>query len=340
MENPIVITKLLGKGMQGRVYEGYFHGDESKKYAIKSLRNISGDFQTSISNEIANLQKLSSPQPTGPGCYPYIVCYYGFINDSKAHTFNILMELVKGKNLDNIIKNLKKTQSSLDADTVRYIILHLLIGLVYMHNHNIVHRDIKPDNIQFSHETKTIKYIDFGLSCSPPSQKCLNSGAPIYLPPEIGKISFEDLEAWKKVDVWSLGVTLYYLTNLNLPYENMSLAQIARGSHKQLYSNSGDSKVDQLINVMIEINPNNRPTAYEIYEFASELFSDTPGCTINSSDYTRDELVDILEQLGVGNISSMSLEEMCGRVMEELRMGRISTVFNSDAEEVSWSEVF
>lgn len=324
-----IVDKTLGSGAQGTVYEAHKNGYPAQKYAIKTIIIGDDDNNQRIQNEIKNLTLLSSLK--GMGCSRFIVCYRGF--QTVGQTIFLLMDIAQGKNLEYIINS----KISLNRDTFRFIILHLLEGLVYIHHNGVAHRDIKPDNIIYDksvHES-SLKYIDFGLSCSS-SQRCTGNGAPSYFPPEGNNLSEYDISGWKKADIWSLGLTLWSMQNLKYPYQDLTMADIALGKYYQIISSSGDPAVDEIINSMINLNPNERLSASEANEMAINNFSDK--CSIDDLDISKEELIDILEQLNP-NIGQISFEEMCEEVTKQFRMGMISLNFEDEDADISWDDV-
>ena len=78
---------------------------------------------------------------------------------------------------------------------------------------NIVHRDIKPDNIMIT-DNNTVRLIDFGLSkMSKKKQMTTVAGTPFYMAPEVLEGGYTS-----KADMWSLGVLLYTLVSGYLPF--------------------------------------------------------------------------------------------------------------------------
>ena len=83
----------------------------------------------------------------------------------------------------------------------------LFQAINHCHAQNIVHRDIKPDNIMITNNN-TVRLIDFGLSKASRNNRQLTTmaGTPYYMAPEVLEGSYS-----KKADIWSLGVLLYTL---------------------------------------------------------------------------------------------------------------------------------
>ena len=94
----------------------------------------------------------------------------------------------------------------------------LFQALNHCHAVNVVHRDIKPDNIMIT-ENDTVRLIDFGLSKARMSNKKMNTvaGTPYYMAPEVINGSYSH-----KADIWSLGVLLYTLVSGYLPFQGVN----------------------------------------------------------------------------------------------------------------------
>ena len=90
----------------------------------------------------------------------------------------------------------------------------LFQAINHCHAQNIVHRDIKPDNIMIT-ANNTVRLIDFGLSKASKGNKQLQTvaGTPYYMAPEVLEGNYGD-----KADIWSLGVLMYTLVSGYLPF--------------------------------------------------------------------------------------------------------------------------
>lgn len=124
----------------------------------------------------------------------------------------ISMEYLEGEPLSRAIGS-----EPMDLTRATAIADGILAGLEYAHGHEVVHRDIKPDNI-FLLEDGTVKLVDFGLARVQASTTITKSGSvmgsPGYIAPEVidGKL------ADKRTDVFSFGVVLYEMLTGSRPF--------------------------------------------------------------------------------------------------------------------------
>jgi serine/threonine protein kinase len=120
--------------------------------------------------------------------------------------FIVVMDYVEGNHLfERMVK--RHRYSEMEACALMF---NLLVALEYLHSREIIHRDIKLDNILMvsQHSDTEIKIGDFGFACYfkdiPSSNKC---GTPGYVAPEILNGSKYD----EKADMFSTGIVLYIL---------------------------------------------------------------------------------------------------------------------------------
>jgi len=156
-----------------------------------------------IKNEIAILDYL------GKICRPYILCFRAFA-ETPDHYY-VITDYLRGWNMYDFIRDIPLTPNQKKS-----IMNKLRLGLQTIHAAGVAHRDIKPDNIMLDVETLTPTYIDFGLACE--GKTCQTDkavGTPQYQAPEIYKGIFSniqyDLPSLQLADIWSLGLTEFYL---------------------------------------------------------------------------------------------------------------------------------
>ena len=134
----------------------------------------------------------------------------------------IVMELVTGKTLKELINYSGK----LTYNTAIKIALQIAKALDCAHRNNIIHRDIKPQNILVT-ENGEVKVTDFGIAKSTDSQTITNTtsiiGSAHYLSPEQAKGTYIDFRS----DIYSFGIVLYEMVTGRLPFEGDSPVTVA-----------------------------------------------------------------------------------------------------------------
>lgn len=134
----------------------------------------------------------------------------------------IVMEYVSGKTLKELINYSGK----LTYNTAIKIALQIAKALDCAHRNNIIHRDIKPQNILVT-ETGEVKVTDFGIAKSTDSQTITNTtsiiGSAHYLSPEQAKGTYIDFRS----DIYSFGIVLYEMVTGRLPFEGDSPVTVA-----------------------------------------------------------------------------------------------------------------
>ncbi len=144
--------------------------------------------------------------------HPNIVQVYRVGQEGDLHF--IVMQFIKGVNLSDKVKD----EGRLDAKTASNMMFNVAQGLSVAHEHGIIHRDIKPDNIMLT-EKNEVKLADFGLareieSDSDISQTGQVLGTPYYMSPE--QCDGRPVDA--RADIYSLGATFYYLVTGVKPF--------------------------------------------------------------------------------------------------------------------------
>ena len=217
-----------------------------KTFTKKNLKNKHA--KNKINHEIEMLSRLR---------HPFITQILDSFETDK-HIF-IVMEYICGDLLGFIRKRGKLSESM-----TKVIFKQIIEGLRYIHKKKIVHRDIKLDNILID-LNNTVKICDFGVS------KRINKGdimydhcgTPAYIAPEIFKNrGYEGFSC----DIWSAGVTLYYMLGGVQPFCADSMKDLEKiileGKYDKLEDISDEA--NDLINRMLQLDPKKRLTDDEI----------------------------------------------------------------------------
>jgi hypothetical protein len=207
----------IGEGGLGTVYAAH---DPllSRLIAIKTLnvevsQEQRADFNALFLNEARAAAGLS---------HPHIVTVFDAgVSDNKAY---IAMELLKGKDLRELLKEGWRASSVQSAQIIRRV----ADALGYAHSKGVVHRDIKPANIFMVGRTQP-KVLDFGIARvthqhdNPHVSDEITGGSPYYMAPE----QIRQQPADQRADVFSLGVVLYELLTDIKPFTGQTLEEIS-----------------------------------------------------------------------------------------------------------------
>lgn len=214
-----MVGKIVGVGSYGKVRAAW-HRLTSSKVAIKTYDKSKlkdPEHWKRVQSEIKIMEQVSHPR---------IARLYEAVETPKR--MHLIMECLDGGNLCSYVKSKKR----LSEDESRRIFFQLVQALDYLHQHCIIHRDIKLENVLFD-KNKDIKLIDFGFSTVSPDGKKLKvfCGTPSYMAPEI--VRRTEYEG-KPVDIWGLGILLYALLCGCFPFRAKTYPdlyrRIARGS--------------------------------------------------------------------------------------------------------------
>ena len=184
-----------------------------KLVAIKKtdIKNFSTEEIFNLTREGKLISNLNHPNIIK------IYCYYAYDN----YLYNV-MEYAKGGELTQYINNTKE----IPENKIKSIFKQIYDAVKYIHNKNIIHRDLKTNNIVFLDEEKTkVAIIDFGISSTFSGGDVLNAGTLRYLPPE----AFEENNRNSiSFDMWALGVILYILNFKTFPFDGKSSSHIKK----------------------------------------------------------------------------------------------------------------
>lgn len=205
----------LGTGSFGSVYK-IRELATGRIFALKVLHQTPTEAEK---KEIELLRLLSSP----PNCNANVVCFYNVIRIPSPKIPNktstaIVTEFIEGIELFNWSAQCMEAGRLPPKNQVKFAMLTALKGLAYIHEKNVVHNDIKLENIMLRNPAPgktgmSSVLIDFGLSYILPNANPTMS-TPNYMAPE----RYEPLDAsidLRKTDIWSLGCCCYELITGN-----------------------------------------------------------------------------------------------------------------------------
>ena len=242
-QNDFEKLKIIGKGSFGNVYlvrhiktDKYF----AMKVLSKSIIKKREEEDHTITERIL-LAKLN---------YPLIVKLHYCFQDKQYLYF--VMDLIQGGNL---LYHLRRYHR-FDDEKTRFYIAEMILILQFLHNNNIMYRDIKPENILIE-RTGHIKLVDFGLSKIFENNEKMYTicGTSFYLAPELIKKKGYSCDA----DWWSLGCLMYELLSGSPPFKMEGNDINTLNFDRPLnMDNCFSEEAKDLINKLLVIDPKKR----------------------------------------------------------------------------------
>ncbi len=225
------IIAEIGRGAMGAVYKAR----DPLIDRLVALKTITGgpSAQTNLLDRF-----YQEARSAGALQHPNIVTIYELGHEK--NTPFIAMEYLEGESLDRIIEQ----RPVLPLSVKLGYIVRVCDALAYAHQHNVVHRDVKPANIMVTKEG-VVKVVDFGiarLTDMSMTQPNMMIGSRAYMSPQLYKGERADARS----DIWAVGVSLYELLAYKRPF-------------------TGDSEAELMFHI--------------IYEKPEDLLSSSPECT-------------------------------------------------------------
>ncbi|XP_051192533.2 uncharacterized protein [Lolium perenne] len=243
----------IGSGSFGSVYEAI--SDDGFFFAVKEVSLIDQGINAKqrivqLEHEVSLLSRLE---------HDNIVQYYGtYKEDGK---FYIFLELVTQGSLAALYQKYCLQDSQVSAYTRQ-----ILNGLNYLHQRNVLHRDIKCANLLVD-ANGLVKLADFGLAkeMSILSQARSSKGTVYWMAPEVAKAKPHGPPA----DIWSLGCTVLEMLTGKVPYPDMewthALLKIGRGIPPKIPNTLSEDARDFIVRC-VQSNPKDRPSAAELLD--------------------------------------------------------------------------
>jgi len=256
------VKGVLGKGGFAKVYA-------VKCQSNKKIMACKAVLRASLV-KVAQIQKLKYEIKIHRELkHPNIVRY--FINFQDKDRIYILMEYCKNQTLMELVNRRKR----LSEPETQYYMLQILQGVRYLHDTNVIHRDLKLGNILLD-ANMHCKIADFGLATklqTPEQRKTTICGTPNYIAPEVldGKKGGHSFEA----DIWSMGVIMYTLLLGIPPFQtgrvNSTYKKIKASSYEYPLHINITSYAKSLIDNMLQKYAKSRPTIIDITQ--NEFFT-------------------------------------------------------------------
>ena len=276
----------------------------------------------------------------------------------------IIMEYINGGNLFSFVKKRRKVSEK----TAKFLFKQIILGIKHIHSHNIVHRDIKLENILID-LNNNIKICDFGIGrvLTSPDQLLFDQcGTPMYIAPEILLSTKETGYKGFPVDIWSSGIALYILLSGTLPFSfkngsSISIEESEKNNHNNTeelqfaivnnepkYIENISEEARDLLRGLLNKNPEKRLTCNEILAHPwlkdikenldnnkYHLFTKAEMKILSKTyvDYRKDKNDNLKENFSLSNLFKDSKDKSKSNEKNEETKSSILAPFNSIIED-------
>ena len=297
------------------------------------LTNIPAAERAACRHEVKLMQRLN---------HPNIVGYKDSFFAKRGSQLCIVMTYCDGGDLSERIKRQDATRKRLKEDQVLHWFVQIALGLHFMHENRVLHRDLKTQNI-FLLGNGRLVLGDLGISKvlegkQDFAQTCI--GTPYYMSPEI----FKNKPYNHKSDVWALGCILYELCTLKHAFDAKSLnglaSKIMRGTYPPVHR-SYSSHTRRLIKSMLSKSPHQRPDLSTILQmpfikkrvanFMSDVIMSKPALNVGAGTMVvRGAFMQLGgKQGGAGGIDANSAKDMMALQSQLEKLGMKQMIANA-----------
>ncbi len=272
----ITLLRLLGKGSYGEVY---LSQKQNALFATKKVKRKKTDDEMTkyFKNEINILRILN---------HPNIVKLEEIKMDE--NNYYIVMEYINGGELSDYLNKYKEKYhaKAFPEEIVQYLMKQIIDALIYIHDLNIIHRDLKLENIMVDFDNENdkkelnmmkakIKIIDFGFAIMLSSKFSLTNSAVgtfMYMDPKILKefnnqVLVDKSRGYgKEVDIWSLGCICYQLFRGKYPFEAKTFEELVGKIDKGKYRlpTNASREIISFLDKMLKYKGKDRLSAKEL----------------------------------------------------------------------------
>ena len=235
------VLSMLGKGQYGKVYLCKKFGNNLVQYAVKVIDIAEFKHHAKLvellRTEKVILEKLDHPN--------ILKCYDSFRLGEKEC---LVLHYCDGGDLENYLKG----KPPLSMRECIYFLKQLVNAFLELHHHKIMHRDFKPANVLVNQDTLMI--ADFGFASMGTEKEDVKLGTPLYSAPEIN--DRKSTAYSNKVDMWSLGLTLYHIIFKRLPWEvrtkeDVLLCSLTKtGINLPIHARDGEPVSPQIVSLL------------------------------------------------------------------------------------------
>lgn len=275
IENYKIIDKI-GKGQFGNVYKVIKNNNDNNTYAVKiiskNIINSNSELLELFKTEVTIMKKIKHKNIIN------LIDYF-----ESSNNWYLIIDYCNNKDLKCYIENLKF--KSLELKEAIYYLNQIKEAFLELKKFNVMHRDLKLDNI-FKHNN-TILVGDFGFSKQGKAMTQTRLGTPLTMAPEL-------LEEFNKcycdkIDIWSFGIVFYQMIfQLQWPFFGIGYPELLRDIKEKC--NNIDTFLNNSFNNLRSINDINNEQLLIIKDFFKSVFVINPEKRLNWNDLFKHKI--------------------------------------------------
>jgi protein-serine/threonine kinase len=278
---PYEFLELIGKGAYGRVYKGKsrIHGG---LVAIKIIDIDNQDYEEMTREnlhqtikEIDILQQLRDSKAR-----PYV----NIIEEARTvhNELWIVSEYASGGSVNTLMKPthaVKEPGPGLPEKFIIPIARELALGLKYVHEAGVLHRDLKTNNVLILEDGR-VQLCDFGVSGTLEPQKSKRStivGTPAWMAPEMqvewvkeadprNPLKPKEIQYGNEIDIWAYGCTIHEMASGFPPHYGIQQLELPNAGAPELEGDRYSQELKDFLAFIFQPDPANRPTPDQILE--------------------------------------------------------------------------
>ncbi|KAL1922240.1 uncharacterized protein VTP21DRAFT_9779 [Calcarisporiella thermophila] len=268
---------------------GGLRGRGGRAIGREEISNQCNDPFALVRGEVAILKKLH---------HENVVELLEVLDDPSDDSLYMVFEMChKGAIMD---VQPETTTEPFKPEVARDYFRQMVLGFEYLHENNIVHRDIKPDNLLLDNNG-VLKIVDFGVSemfVQNNDRLTKSAGSPAFMAPELCVANHGEISG-KAADIWSMGITLYCMVLGRLPFTSTNIIELYESIRTAPIDIPSllDPQLQDLLRRILERDPNQRISLQEIrnHPWVTEngtnpLTSTEENCSLMVTEVTEEEL--------------------------------------------------
>lgn len=253
------ILKIMGEGENSKGKWETSKVQSNMNNKLYFMKKVSLNLSLGERQNFFSLYSLIKKNP-----HPNIIRHLKMI--FQDNSYYIIDEALDCRDLENYANTFECLDMSIDEKTIISIFLQCVSGLRFLHNHDIIHRNIKLDNLMIE-DNKNVKLGNFRYSSICPNGKKFKEKLESdirFQSPEM----LNDLEYDKKTDVFSLGVVFYYLCYYQYPFdvEKGENGYVFKSKEGKKNENVYSKELEAIINLMLTQEEKDRPDINQVYD--------------------------------------------------------------------------